>query len=678
MRNLTGILTLALWAGTATAASAPQAQVDSDRFQATIDVNPASAAAVTARCDAAETLAKRLMTELAARSGAATIDVDFRSFDALTNLIWAAQNDGYLISQTSIAKPVRDAGQVCSERMSAIGTDLSLSRPIYDRLVAIPANGLDAATRFTLDKTLQQYRLAGVDRDAATRARIITLTKQITATGLAFDRNISEDRSEVTFANADALAGLPRDYLDAHKPAADGRIQIGTSYPDVIPILLYANHADTRKAMYLTFNNRAHPANDAVLKQLLVERAQLAKALGFANYATLATSDKMIETPGHAWAFLDEVNAAASPAAADESRRLLARLRQIDPTARALSPWDRLYLTNLISKEQYDVDSELVRQYFTLDTTRSGIFALVHDLFGSDIKPWNTPVWAPDVSAWELYDGARLVGRFFLDLSPREGKYSHAAQFPLRTGLAGRQVPVGALLTNFPATGPMAHEDVTTFLHEFGHLLHAMYSGRQRFGSQSMGNLEWDFIEAPSQLLEEWTWDYDTLRAFAANPAGEPIPAALVAKMNAGRHFGEAMDWKSQLGYSAVSLGFYDRPADFDLATMYRRQSDKYTSIPASADAHQYASFGHLTGYSAIYYTYAWSKAIALDLATRFRKAGLRDPATAMAYRKTVLEQGGSVPAATLIQAFLGRPFNTDAIREELAQRAAPAAAAAK
>ena len=184
-----------------------------------------------------------------------------------------------------------------------------------------------------------------------------------------------------------------------------------------------------------------------------------------------------------------------------------------------------------------------------------------------------------------------------------------------------------------------------------------------------MGNIEWDFIEAPSQLLEEWAWNYDTLKSFASNDKGEPIPKALVEKMNAGRRFGEAGMWKGQLAYAAISLNFYNRKPDFDLKPMYDQQIARYSLFPPVPATHSYASFGHLDGYSAIYYTYVWSKAIALDLFTEFDKAGMRDPAVAARYRKLVLEPGGSQDANVLIQNFLGRPMSLEAFKAELQKK---------
>jgi len=383
----------------------------------------------------------------------------------------------------------------------------------------------------------------------------------------------------------------------------------------------------------------------------------------------------MIGSPERAQNFLDEINGAAMQAARADTDRLLARYRQIDPKATELHPWDTGYVGNLVKKEQYDVDASVVRQYFTLAKAQKGIFTLIHDLFGGDIRPWkDAPIWAPGVTAWELWDGKALIGRFYLDLSPREGKYNHAAQFGIQAGIKGQRVPIGALICNFPASGPMEHGDVETFLHEFGHLIHSLYSGRQRFATQSMDQLQWDFIEAPSQLLEEWVWDYDTLKAFASNDKGEPIPAALVARMNAARHFGEAGGWQQQLGFSAVSLGFYSKPAGFDLASNYLDLYNRYSLVKESPETHMYAAFGHLNGYSAIYYTYAWSKGIALDLFTRFKAEGMRNPKTARAYRRAVLDPGGSKPADQLIRDFLGRDTNTQAFRDELQLSGKPAA----
>lgn len=660
-------LVAALLASAATAQAAPL-DAEVTEFLKPLPSALTSAAQVTARCDAALALGGKAKAALEAHKGKATIKADFQAFDTLSLIVGDVASEMYLVSESNPAKDIRAAAEACVPRLSDLGTSINLSRPIYDRLVAIPKAGLDARTAFSLDKMLTGYKLAGVDKDDATRTKVAALQKEITETGLLFAKNIREDKGDIALKPAE-LAGLPQDYIDAHKPGADGMVHLTFDYPDIFPVLDFASIRETRRKVTTAFANRGYPANDAVLKTLLEKRYTLAQTLGLPDYATQVTADKMIGTPQRAAAFLDDVNAAAKPGADAENAELLTFAKTVDASITRLERYDNSYMSNLLRKQKYAVDAAEVREYFSYDKARAGIFKLMTDLFGADIRPWDTPVWDKSVSAWELYDGQKLIGRFYLDMHPREGKYNHAAQFPIRTGIEGRQVPVGALICNFPATGPMDHDDVTTFLHEFGHLIHAMYSGHTQYGVQSMGNLQWDFIEAPSQMLEEWTWDYDTLKGFASNAKGEPIPEDLVKKMNAGRRFGEPTMWKGQLAYAAVSLNFYNRKPDFDLATMYDQQIGRYSMFPPVPGTHAYASFGHLDGYSAIYYTYVWSKAIALDLFTKFQSAGIRDKAVAMQYRSKVLEPGGSEDANALIRNFLSRPMSLEAFKLELQKK---------
>ena len=650
----------------AMASSVLDAQADA--YLKPLVVTETSAAAIDARCTATLDLATAAKAELESHTGPATIANDFTAYDTLSLVLGDGSSELYLVSQTSPLKEVRDAAEACIPKLSDLSTAVSLSRPIFDRLSAIPLAGLDAATTFTLNKMLTNYRLAGVDKDDATRAKVTALQTEITQIGLKFDGNIRDDKGDIPL-KPEELAGMPQDYIDGHKPGPDGLVHLTYAYPDVFPVLDFARLRETRRKVLTGYSNRGYPANDATLKSLLEKRYELAQTLGFPDYATQVTADKMIGNPTRAARFLDDVNQAAKPGAQADYNELLTFAKTVDPTITRLERYDNSYMSNLLRKQKYDVDAADVRQYFTLDKTRMGVFKLITDLFNADFRPWNTPVWAPGVTAWELYDNNKLVGRFYLDMSPRDGKYNHAAQFPIRTGVEGRQVPVGALICNFPADGPMDHDDAVTFLHEFGHLIHDMYSGHTQYGVQSMNNLQWDFIEAPSQLLEEWTWDYDTLKGFASNPKGEPIPESLVKKMNAGRRFGEATMWKGQLAYSAVSLNFYNRKPDFDLSPMYDEQIARYSLFPPIPDTHSYDGFGHLNGYSAVYYTYVWSKAIALDLFTKFQASGIRDKDTALLYRKLVLEPGGSQDANLLIQNFLGRPLSLDAFKNELQKK---------
>lgn len=637
-----------------------------DAYIAELHVAPATAAAFTARCDAGLALAGEHREALESASGTASVARDLQAFDDLYRLVATIFYESSLVSETHPSEDIRAAAEECYQEVSAFDTQTSLSRPIYDRLAAIDARRADTVTQYTLTQTLQSYRRSGVDRDEATRAEVERLSNEITEIGLDFSRNIRDDETEVTFASTAALDGLPADYIEAHQPGQDGLIRITMAYPDVFPIISYARSEETRRQVFMAFNNRAYPANEPVLRSLLEKRYELARLLGYDNYASLITEDKMVGAPANARAFLEQLAVAARPNAERDFRRLEARLRR-DNLGATLQPWSGSYVSHLIQTEEYNVDPQEVRRYFRYNNVRDGMLALVSDLFGVEFRPWvGAPVWHESVSAYEVYEDSQLIGRIFLDMHPRDGKFSHAAQFTLRDGVAGKSVPIGALICNFPSGDElMEHGDVETFLHEFGHLIHTVFSGNQRYALQY---LEWDFTEAPSTLLEEWVWDYDTLARFARDADGAVIPRDLVERMNAARFFGQAGGTMTQIGYAAMSLDYYDRdPAGINLQEIQRLADARYSLYPWD-NTHSYANFGHLDGYSAIYYTYEWSRSIALDLFTRFEANGMRDPATARAYRDLVLAPGGTRPAAELVEDFLGRPPNLDAYRNRLAR----------
>jgi thimet oligopeptidase len=673
MANRFGPTLLAGAAFVTLTAAAPDPQTRAlDSFLATTHLNPRSPVEFAAACDAYLARAAAIRADLEREKGPARIDTTFRKFDNLALVLGAASGDAGVVTQTSLDPATRDSGRSCAQKVEAVVTEISLSRPIYARLKAIDSKAAPADTRFVLERAIAQYDRAGVGSDSATRAKIRALQDRISENGIAFERNIADGRKEVAATPAE-LAGLPADYIAAHRPGPDGRVRISTDYPDLGPVMSYAADEGLRRRLFEANLQRAWPANDALLRKIFADRAELAALLGRPNYATLITEDKMIGSPANAGKFLDEIATVVETPARRDLGKMLARLKADDPAAATVPAWSTSYLSQLIRKEQYAVDPQEVRQYFAYDNVRDGILRLTQDLFQVQIRKWDTPLWAPGVEAYEMVEGGKVIGRFYMDNHPREGKYSHANVIPIRTGLAGRNVPVGILVCNFPAgdhsTGLMEHRDVETFLHEFGHLLHLIFAGRQQWAQQGPFGLEWDFVEAPSQMLENWVWDYETLKSFAVDAKGEPIPAALVEKMNRARGFTEAFGDARQLGLSAASLAYHlSPPGDLDLSGVYRTAYDRYSPIPMPEGLHPQASFGHLTGYSAIYYTYMWSKTISTDLFTRFEREGLRNPATARRYRQMVLAPGSSKPAATLVSDFLGRPLSLDAYKARLAK----------
>jgi thimet oligopeptidase len=314
-----------------------------------------------------------------------------------------------------------------------------------------------------------------------------------------------------------------------------------------------------------------------------------------------------------------------------------------------------------------------MRPFFEYGRVKEGVLALTARLFGLRYeRVGDAPLWHPDVEVYDVWEGEQRLGRFFLDMHPREGKYKHAAQFTLATGKRGVRAPQGALLCNFPKPGAepalMQHRDVETFFHEFGHLLHHILGGRTRWAGLSGVRTEWDFVEAPSQMLEEWSWDADALATFARHcETGEVLPRERVVRMKAAEEFGKGLWVRQQMYYAALSLELYrNPPSGLDIDELSRSLQERYTPFRPVAGTHFHLSFGHLDGYSAIYYTYMWSLVIAKDLFTEFQQQGLMNPSPAARYRRLVLEPGGSQEAAGLVRDFLGRDFNFQAYQRWL------------
>jgi thimet oligopeptidase len=617
--------------------------------------------AMSARLAHAQT---RLDQLLGARTR--TLDNTLRPYDDVLLELEAVASQAQLVQSVHPEERVRQTAERISQKASAFATDMSLNRKVFDALSGLDASGADAETQYFLRKTLRDFRLAGVDKDEATRKRIKALRDELVLVGQDFDRNIRTDLRTVTVNNPAELDGLPADFISRHKPDATGAAKLTIDYPDSLPVFSFARNEDLRKRMYMEYNNRGYPKNMVVLDTMIARRAELARLMGFASWADYITADKMVENAKSASAFIDRI-AAASAAKAEREYALLVKRKQQDvPAATTINAWERSYYAELVRKASFDFDSQSVRPYFPYDRVKQGLFDVTSKLFGVTYRPVTTvPVWDKSVEAYELLVGGQLIGRFYLDMHPRKDKYNHAAEFPIRTGVAGRQIAEAALVCNLPGGEPgdpglMTHDDVETFFHEFGHLLHTLLAGRHQWVGIGGISTEQDFVEAPSQMLEEWTWDPATLQTFARHyQTNEPIPAALVLRMRRANEFGKALGIRQQMVYAKLSLSIYDRdPKSVDTTAMVKELVTKYLPTPYVEGTHFQTSFGHLDGYSAVYYTYMWSLVIAKDLFSQFDRGKLLAPEAAAKYRDTILVPGGSKPAATLVRDFLGRPFD--------------------
>jgi len=609
----------------------------------------------------------------AAREGAAALkampaprerEAALRTFDRAFAALSEAGSRASLCRNVHPDAAMRAAAEEAEQAVAALATEFSLDRGLYEALAGLDPAGADAVSRHFLEKSLRDFRRGGVDKDDATRARVQALQEELVRIGQEFGRNIKDDVRRVQVA-PDELDGLPDDWKRAHPPGPDGTITVSTDATDYVPFMTYSRSERARAALWRAYRLRAHPANLDVLGRLLTRRAELARLLGYRSWAAYVTEDKMIGSDQHAADFIERITALSGARMEKEYRQLLDRKRREVAGAERVEPWDSTFLQERIKAEQYGFDAQSVRPYLEYRRVRDGLLDVTGALFGVAYRPAEgAPRWHPDVEAHDVFDaatGARL-GRIYLDMHPREGKYKHYAQFTLASGVAGERLPEGVLVCNFPQPRPgspalMEHGDVRTFFHEFGHLLHHVLGGHTRFAGQSGVATEWDFVEAPSQMLEEWVWDPGVLARFARHvSSGQPIPAEMVARMKAADEYGKGLLVRQQMFYAAVSLELHRRPPEgLDSTALVAELQARYTPFRPVEGTYFHESFGHLDGYSAIYYTYMWSLVIAKDLFSRFHEAGLMDRATAQRYRKAVLEPGGSRPAAELVRDFLGR-----------------------
>ena len=578
---------------------------------------------------------------------------------------------GSLWANVHPLEEVRTSCEHAQVEADRLATELRQDRGLYDVFAALDPSPLDVTAARLLDKTLEDFRRAGVDRDDRTRARLTEINERLTTLDQDFSRNIRDDVRTVRVA-PERLAGMPLDWLDAHPADDEGLVAVTTDYPDSVPARMFVRDPGVRREVTVAFLNRGWAQNEPLLTEMFALRHELANLVGHPDWASYDAAVKMIGTGPAIPEFIDRITAAAEAPMRRDLDVLLERYRQDVPGATAIDQADAGHYEELVRKEQLDVDAQLVRTYFDFAKVRQGLLDVTGRLFGLRWVPVpDAPVWHEDVTAYDVYDadapaGEPARGRIYLDLHPREGKYKHAAQFTLADGVAGRQLCEGVLVCNF-SRGLMEHDHVVTLFHEFGHLVHHVLAGRSAWTRFSGVATEWDFVEAPSQMLEEWAWDAEVLRSFATDAAGEPIPADLVARMRAADDFGKGYHARTQMFYAAMSYWFHsDRPADLT-ARMVELQA-AYSPFPWIEGTHMFAGFGHLGGYSSAYYTYMWSLVIAKDLFSAFDADHLFAPEVARRYRDLVLTPGGSRDAADLVEAFLGRPYTFDAYAAWLAR----------
>jgi thimet oligopeptidase len=608
--------------------------------------------------------------------GARTIENTLGPYDEAIRQINIGNYLANMMFQVHPDATFRDKASTMTQKATAVLTALTLNRDVYQALSALDVSKADPITRYYVQRQLLEFRLAGVDKDDATRTRLKQLNDDLTGEVTLFERNIADDQRSVEVASVAELDGLPQDYIDRHKPDANGKIVITTDYPDIFPVLKFGKNTELRRRLYEQFDNRAYPKNRDLLMKMMQTRYEIATLLGYSSWADYNAADKMAVNGKNIADFIRDLDAAARPVAQREFAMMLAEKQKLDPGAKEIWEYESSYIREQLRRSQYNFDSQSVRPYLPYTSVKKGIMDTAAQLFHVNFQQeMNVPAWDPAVETWDVMDGGRMVGRFYLDMHPRPGKFSHAEMVPILDGVRGKQMPEAALICNFPQptatdAGLMEYGDVEVFFHEFGHLMHHILGGQQQWAGITGITMEADFVEAPSQMLEEFIRSPQVLASFARHyKTGEPIPAELVTRMNRASAFGRAGYTAAQVSYTAISYDIYkDKPQDVDLDAVNLADTKRYTLFTPPAGTHSYASFGHLSSYSSAYYTYMWDKVIAEDFFLQFDHSNLLAGEAPMRYRRVVLEPGGSMSANDLVKNFLGRPQNMTAFQSWMSE----------
>jgi thimet oligopeptidase len=617
---------------------------------------------LASRCDSQLDAARRLVSEL--KQGAHEPAAAMSLWNDLNLALENAFSVASLMSNVHPDEAVRSRGEQAEQDAHKLLTDIGLDRELFEVLAAVDPQDLEEAGRRVHMLAMRDFRRAGVDQDENVRTRLKELAERETAVGQEFSKNIRDDVRSIR-VEPGTLAGLPDDFVTGHPAGDDGLVEVTTEYPDYVPFMTFCRDRDARARLVREFLNRAWPDNDALLHELLELRREHAQLLGYDGWPSYDAEVKMIGKGSAIPEFIERITEASDAAARRDVDVLLQRLRQDHPEVDSVDNVDKMFYGEVLRRENFDVDAQEVRSYFDFAKVRAGLLEVTGRLFDVEyVEVADAASWHEDVASYDVVRGAERLGRIHLDLHPRKGKYGHAAQFGLTPGIRGRQLAEGVLVCNFSRT-LMEHDHVVTLFHEFGHLVHHILAGGHEWARFSGVATEWDFVEAPSQMLEEWAWDADVLQSFATDAAGNPIPRELVGKMRAANEFGKGTYARTQMFYAALSYTLHQTVPDDITATLRDLQGsyDVFSYVP---DTHFHASFGHLEGYGSGYYTYMWSLVIAKDLFSAFDRDDMFATEVAHRYRDRVLARGGSRDAADLVADFLGRPYSFDAFERWL------------
>lgn len=570
-----------------------------------------------------------------------------------------------LLNSVHPDKNVRDESDVALVQESSFLTAVFQNEAFYERVRAISPQS--SAQKQLQKDLLEAFEDSGVALAPEKRERFREISERLTELGQEFAKNIRENETRLRFSPAEC-EGMPQAYMERVTKDEDGNIVVGFDYPDYVPFLMNAKNEEARRRYWTANTLRGTARNLEVLDEIVALRKEIADLYGVPSFAHYVTKRRMVENPETVSKFLDDVRAVVTEAEVRDLQRLAEVKKELTGATGdvRIERWDVSYYRERLREQRFAIDQEELRKYFPTEPTVRWMLDISQRLYGIRFERQTVPVWHEEVLYLDVNDAAsgELIGGIYLDLFPRDGKYKHAAAWPVRgvSRRAGRK-PISALVTNFNRDG-LTHDELETLLHEFGHVLHGVLSTTY-YLEHSGTSVERDFVEAPSQMYEEWASRMESLSLLREHCAECPaIDASLVERLNAARRFGAGIDYGRQLLYASFDMSLSSETPGGSLETWSRMEG---ATPMGYVEGTQFpGTFEHIaSGYAAGYYGYMWAKVIALDLVSAFG-ANLMSSEVGGRFRELILSRGSEEPARDLVERFLGRPVASDAFFDHI------------
>lgn len=579
------------------------------------------------------------------------------------------------LQHVSADKELRDASVAADKKMSDFDVEMSMRQDVFDNLLAVEAkfgSGLSGETKRYLERLVKLGKRNGLHLSKDIQDKIKAIKKRMSDLSIEFNQNLNEENTTLNFTKEE-LVGVPDDFFEGLDKNEDGTFIVSLKYPHYFPVSKFARNPDTRKKLETAFNSRCKKENGPILEELVELRQQKADLLGYPTHAHFVLDMRMAENPEKVNTFLKDLAVKLKPLQKEEMELFLQYKKEDCEKYKftndgKVNMWDFRHYMTQAEQKKYSVDHNKLKEYFPLDVVTTGLLGIYQELLSLTFtKIENAQVWQEDVTLYKVQDTAsqELEGYFYLDLFPREGKYGHAACFGLQPGClesdGSRQLSVAAMVANF--TKPtkdkpslLTHDEVETYFHEFGHVMHQICA-KSDYAMFSGTSVERDFVEAPSQMLENWVWQPEALKRMSKHyKDGSAIPKELLEPLIKSRVANAGV-----FNLRQILLGTFDQTihsqAKADTAKLFSDLSEEILGIKSTEGTNMSASFGHLAGgYDAQYYGYMWSEVFSADMFhSRFEKEGIMSPAVGKDYRNFILKPGGSIDASEMLKNFLGR-----------------------